>query len=70
MKEDILEVEEWELGEYFVGVTVRNRMTNLRWKTGTVYGPANHDHSESFLKEIEGLIKKSVLPVVIGGIST
>jgi len=43
VKEDILQVENWDLGETFVGVTVRHRLSNFRWDVLVVYGPANHD---------------------------
>jgi hypothetical protein len=31
VREEVLEVEEQEVGEYYVSMTVRNRVTSFRW---------------------------------------
>ena len=52
VREDILQVENWEYGEFFVGATVRHRILNFRWDILTVYGPVNHEYSPQFLQEL------------------
>ena len=31
IKDDVLEVESWEKGEFFLGAIIRNELTNFRW---------------------------------------
>lgn len=66
-KEDILQIEDWETGTFYVGATIRDRLTNVRWDCLTVYGPAQHDRSEEFLEELRIRCEKAVLPLLIGG---
>jgi hypothetical protein len=40
VKDDLLEVEETEVGGFFVCMALRNRLQNFRWELLTVYGPA------------------------------
>ena len=58
VKADRLEVENWETDDFFVGATIRNRLTNVRWDMITVYGPANHDFPKLllnlYLKDVTG----------------
>jgi hypothetical protein len=58
VKEDRYEVGNWEIGTYFMGATVRDRITNVRADTLIVYGLAKHEWSEDFLKELEKRCKK------------
>ena len=67
VRDDVLEVEGWETGIFFLGVTIRNRLDNFRWVLFVVYGPAQHEHSSSFLAELTNLGERSVLLYVIGG---
>lgn len=67
VKEDILQVEDWDSGDFFMGVTIRHKVLNIRWECITVYGPAQHEKSEEFLKEMSSKCEKSVLPMLIGG---
>lgn len=67
VKDDILQVEEWHKHTYSVGVTMRNRRTNLRWRMVVVYGPADHDFSRDFLQEFRDVSIHDTLPLVIGG---
>lgn len=48
-------------------MTLRDRKSNFRWVTVTVYGPMNHDLSVAFLKELGDICGQIVLPIVIGG---
>ena len=68
VKEDLLQVEKWEQGEFFVGATVRHRILNFRWDVLVVYGPANHELSMSFLEELRMRCQETELPLMIGGI--
>ena len=68
VKEDLLQVENWEQGEFFVGTTVRHRILNFRWDVLVVYGPANHELSMSFLEELRMRCQETELPLMIGGI--
>lgn len=67
VKEDILQVENWETGEFFVGVTLRHRTLNFRWDCITVYAPAQHEHSARFLEELSMRCRNAILPFLIGG---
>ena len=65
VKEDLLQVENWEQGEFFVGATIRHKILNFRWDT---LG-AHHDLSLNFLQELRIRCRGATLPVVIGGTS-
>jgi exonuclease III len=67
VKTERYEVESWETGSYYVGATIRDRMLNIRCEVITVYGPADHDWSISFLEEIATKTQNMVLPTIIGG---
>lgn len=67
VKVDLLEVEETKVLEYCVMLSLRNRLTNFRFWFGTVYGPAQHNLSEDFLQELDGICDKGSLPIVLGG---
>lgn len=63
----MLQVEEWEKGNHFVGVQIRNMLSNFRWKLLVVYGPADHTLSRGFLQEVREVCIKGSLPMVIAG---
>lgn len=67
VKEEVLEVEDWDSGDYYMGAQIRHRTTNIRWICLTVYGPAQHDRSGEFLEELGTKCKGSILPILIGG---
>jgi hypothetical protein len=67
VKEDIMQVDDWEVGEFFVAAVIQNRLDNWRWRLMTVYGPADHEKSGGFLLEIGEYCRFSVLPIIIGG---
>ena len=66
VKVDLLQVENWESGEFFVGATVRHKVLNFRWDILTVYGPANHERSPCFLQELTMRCQNATLPIVMG----
>jgi hypothetical protein len=41
VKEDIMQVEDWEVGEFFVAAVIRNRLDNSRWRLMTVLSVRN-----------------------------
>lgn len=53
IKDDVLEVEKWNKGNFFVETEIRDRLLNLRWSFVVVYGPANHGLSVSFIGELQ-----------------
>jgi hypothetical protein len=67
VREEVLEVEEQEVGEYYISMVVRNRVTNFRWELVTVYGPAQHDKASGFITEISRKCISATLPIVFGG---
>jgi len=67
VKNDFTEVEGWNLGEHFLGVDIRQRNNNFRWRLLVVYGPANHELSRGFLTELDSTIKVFPLPFLVGG---
>ena len=67
VKQDILQVENWELDEFFVGVTIRHRLLNVRWDFITVYGPANHEFSLAYLDSLDRRCENTPLPILLGG---
>jgi exonuclease III len=70
IKEDYLEVEDTEVGDYYVSMVLKHRLTNFRWEMLTVYGPAQHDQSSNFIAKLSRKCMYVTLPVVIGGILT
>lgn len=63
----MLEVEEWEKDEFYVGATIRNRVHNFRWKLSVVYGPTQHEFSAGFLEELKKINDDNILPYIIWG---
>lgn len=66
VKEDILQVEEWDEGEFYVAATIRNRLDNWRWSLVTIYGPADHALSDSFLAELGVKCETTIIPLILG----
>jgi exonuclease III len=67
VKEKFLEVEDHEIGDYFISLVVRQRTSNFRWELMTVYGSAQHDMSRDFIAELSRKCMSISLPVVMGG---
>ncbi|XP_004967092.1 uncharacterized protein LOC101762855 [Setaria italica] len=66
VKNDILEVENWDKGEFFMGATVRKRRNNFRWHLMVVYSSAQHDSSRVFLGELKDRCENYQLPILMG----
>lgn len=67
VKDNLFEAESWDFGTYFVGVTIRNRISNIRGEVVIVYGPADHQWSQNFLDELDIKCNESRLPILVGG---
>jgi exonuclease III len=67
IRSDSLEVEDHIYEAYFMGVLVRNRVTNHRFWIINVYGPAQHNYSSSFLQDLSSFCSTLSLPVLMGG---
>ena len=67
VKGDSYEVEDHEVLDFCIMMTLRNRKDNFRWHLVVVNGPAQHDLADSFLMELGAVCNKGVLPLVIGG---
>jgi hypothetical protein len=67
VKEDILEVEGSEVGEFYVSMVLRHRLNNFRWEMLTVYEPTQHSQSMVFITELSRKCTLTSLPMVIGG---
>jgi hypothetical protein len=67
IKEDKYEVEDYEVGNFYIGMVLRQRTTNFRWEHITVYGPTQHDKTIEFIAELSRTCMYDVLPIVLGG---
>jgi hypothetical protein len=67
VKEDKIQVENWEIGTYFVRVTIRCRVLNIGWDILIVYGPADHSDFGAFLEDIGKRCEEVNLPLLTGG---
>jgi hypothetical protein len=71
VKDDTLEIEDYEIGEFYVSMVLRNmfrnRTSNFRWEMITIYGPAQHDMSSDFVAELSRKCLCASLCLVFGG---
>jgi hypothetical protein len=61
-----LEVEDCIYENFFMGVLIRNRITNYRFWVINVYGPAQHNLSKDFLPDLSSCDNLR-LPMMMGG---
>jgi hypothetical protein len=66
-KDETHEIEDSEIGEFYVSMVLRNRTSNFRWELIIVYGPAQHDKSMDFIAELSRKCLFATLPLVFGG---
>jgi hypothetical protein len=66
VKEEILEVEDREVGDHFVSMIVRNMKSNFRWELVTVYGHVQHDRASAFISDLSRKCMSATLPIVLG----
>lgn len=67
VKDGILEVEDWDSLKFFMRVTVKHRIDNIRWECLSVYGPAQHEKAQEFLEELSLKCERVILPLLLGG---
>jgi hypothetical protein len=67
VKEESVEVEDMDRGEFFVSMSLTHRQSNLQWEVIIVYGPADHRRSPAFLDELRAKVERSTIPVVVAG---
>jgi hypothetical protein len=67
VKKDPLKSEDHVIREFSIQITVRNRMTNLRWDIVTVYGPAHHELSDAFILELDDIYSQGGFHGLWGG---
>ncbi|PUZ56665.1 hypothetical protein GQ55_5G345000 [Panicum hallii var. hallii] len=67
VKDSLLQVEEWIVGEYFIEATIKHRGNNFRWVVMVVYGPTQHEFSGFFLEELASRLENRILPTLLGG---
>ena len=54
------------MAEFFLGILIRNRLTNHRFWLLNVYGPAHHDLSWNFIQEMSRFCERECLPILMG----
>jgi len=64
---DLLELEDSRSGLYSLSILVRIRTSNFRFWLVNVYGLANHEFSEDFVREISRIYEGEPLPILLGG---
>jgi hypothetical protein len=67
VKEETFEVEDMDHGEFFVGMSLTHRRSNLQWEVIIVYGPADHRSSPAFLAELKAKVEHTTIPVIVAG---
>jgi len=62
-----LELEDSRSGLYSLSILVRITSSNFRFWLVNVYGPANHEFSEDFIRDISGICEGEPLAILLGG---
>lgn len=52
VKLEKFEVEDSRKEDYFLGVLLRHRVSNFIFLFVNIYGPTQHEYSESFIQEL------------------
>lgn len=64
---DVFEVLETEIGDYFVRVLVYDKIAKFRWNLITVYGDAQPERKALFLSELSQVYHDNTLSCLAGG---
>lgn len=64
---NVLELEDYITHDFCIVMTVRNRISNFRWRMVIVYGPTKHELSRDFLRGLGNICEQSPLPIILGG---
>jgi hypothetical protein len=67
IKDETYELEESKIGDYFINMVLRSRLSNVRWELITVYGPAQHISSCDFISELSRKCMSVTLPLLLVG---
>ena len=70
---DVCDVVSWDVGAFFISVTIKHRISLASWAIVCVYGPADHSRAADFLGEIQSLVgakQGANIPIVLGVILT
>lgn len=66
LNQDSLELEDFDIKDFCVVMSIRDRRSNFRWVMVTVYGPVDHGLSREFLEELGTVCSQSLLPIILG----
>jgi hypothetical protein len=56
-----------ECGSFYVSLSLLQRDVNVKWECLVVYGPAHHDASEMFLRDLDTKLCRTDLPILLAG---
>jgi hypothetical protein len=65
IRDETLEVEETDVGDYFISMVLGNKLSNFRWELITGFGPAQHTLSSDFISELSRKCMTSTLPLFL-----
>jgi endonuclease/exonuclease/phosphatase (EEP) superfamily protein YafD len=65
--EDFAEVSNVESTNHFQAMTVTQKEDNFVWRLIHVYGPVQSNQKQSFLDNLENLIRGADIPTLVGG---
>jgi hypothetical protein len=63
----LFEIENHEVGEFYISMVLRNRTSNYRWEMIMVYGQTHNDRSRDFIAEMSRKCMVATLPLIMGG---
>jgi hypothetical protein len=55
------------VGDHYISMVLRSRLSNVKWELINVYGPAQHNFSADFISELSRKCMRSTLPVLLDG---
>jgi len=64
---DLVEIEEEEHGAFYQSIQLRNTKDGTVWTLINVYGPVQDEKKTDFLQELLDKIKRTQIPLIIGG---
>lgn len=67
VRQDTIEIEDVMTGSFSMAMNLRLRLSNFRWCCVVVYGPVKDELSEVFLRELNDICEKNMLPIVFCG---
>ncbi|KAG9446721.1 hypothetical protein H6P81_012849 [Aristolochia fimbriata] len=64
---NLLEMEEEERAQYFIGVKFKDKENATTWSLGGVYGPSSYQERQSFWEELGDLLSRWPVPWLLAG---